>query len=362
MSYSTKVNKELHFKFIGYIIISSIIVIFTIMGILNGVMKSQVKNNMFYIQVLNYSLPLVKDLTYDESDMAESQMNIKTAILDYIGMDLFNPLTILSKESSYFAVSRKYLKPEVKNQFSLNPFKLEDISIFREEKKEGGSKPEEQLDNKADIYNPVIKKNLNESKPEVLIYHTHTTEYYAPATGKSAFDENFSVVAVGRELAKELQQNYGVSVIHDRTIHNSAYQNSYTRSGETLDKYLKKYNNDFKIIIDLHRDSGPAKKNVTYKINGQDAAKVMFVLSMNSKYIKNNQELSNNLKGFLDKEFPGFTRETTEYPRGKGTFNQSKHPNVVLIEVGADVNKIDEALVSARIIARAVAEQINGKR
>lgn len=140
MPYSTKVNKELHFKLIGYIIISSIIVIFTIMGILNGVMKSQVKNNMFYIQVLNYTLPVVKDLAYDESDMAESQMNIKTAILDYIGMDIFNPLTILSKESSYFAVSRKYVKPEVKNQFSLNSFKLEDISIFREEKKRRGVK------------------------------------------------------------------------------------------------------------------------------------------------------------------------------------------------------------------------------
>ncbi|WP_040211331.1 stage II sporulation protein P [Clostridium polynesiense] len=359
MPYSTKVNNELHLKPIVYIAVSALIVVLMVMGLLNSVMKSQVKNNMFYIQVLNYSLPIVKDVAYDESDMAESQMNLRTALLEYIGIDAFNPLNILSKENSYFSLGRKYLKPDMKSHFALDSFKLDDISIFREEKKEESDSASQET--KADIYNPAIKKNLNESKPEVLIYHTHTTEYYSPATLGSPFDENLSVVAVGREIAKELQQNYGISVIHDRTIHNTLYQNSYTRSGETLDKYLKKYN-DFKIIIDLHRDSGPSKKDITCKINGQDAAKLMFVLSRSSGYIKNNESLANSLKGFLDKNFPGISKPTKEYNRGKGNFNQSKNPNVVLIEVGADVNKIEEALFSGKIIARAIAEHINGKK
>ena len=63
-----------------------------------------------------------------------------------------------------------------------------------------------------------------------------------------------NVVGVGDVLANELEENYGISVIHDKTNHCISYNDSYTRSGETVDKYLQEYG-DFKMIIHLHRDS-----------------------------------------------------------------------------------------------------------
>ena len=96
----------------------------------------------------------------------------------------------------------------------------------------------------------------------MLIYHSHTTEAYLASdkdTTKNTFnaDETKNVVAVGDVIAEELENKYGISVIHDKTVNNVPdYNSSYKNSGVILDKYLKKYG-DFDLIIDLHRDGVP---------------------------------------------------------------------------------------------------------
>lgn len=354
MTYLTNANKENNLKLIICLFSSCLVVIFVVITMLNMVMKSQVTNNMFYVQLINYSLPVVKELAYDEADMAESQMSIKTAILEYFTMDLLNPMDILSKENSLFSLSNEGSIVEFDGQVTFNPFKLKDISIFRKE-----PEPEVVINDPpaSDIYNPSLKKPLNETVPEVLIYHTHTTEYFLPATSSTPFDEKYSVVAVGNEIANELRNNYGISVIHDKTIHNTLYNNSYTRAGETLDQYLSKHNS-FKVIIDLHRDAGSPQ--IATLQSGQKTAKLMFVLSKSSAYYTQNLAIADNLKGIIEGLFPGVTKNHVQYNRGKGNFNQDKNPNVVLLEVGTQNNNIDEALVSAKIVARAIAEYING--
>ena len=47
-------------------------------------------------------------------------------------------------------------------------------------------------------------------------------EYYNPATKETA-NENDSVVGVGNALAKELEQNYGIATLHDKTNHSVSY-------------------------------------------------------------------------------------------------------------------------------------------
>ena len=71
----------------------------------------------------------------------------------------------------------------------------------------------------------------------------------------SSSDGTKNVTSVGDVIEEELEKNYGIAVIHDKTVNDKGdYYGAYKKSGATLDKYLKEYG-DFKLIIDLHRDS-----------------------------------------------------------------------------------------------------------
>ena len=45
-----------------------------------------------------------------------------------------------------------------------------------------------------------------------------------------------------------------------------------------MEKYLKEYK-DFDLIIDMHRDAVYSKSSVTMNMNGENVAKLMFVLT-----------------------------------------------------------------------------------
>ena len=68
--------------------------------------------------------------------------------------------------------------------------------------------------------------------PQVLIYHTHTTESYQPVTEGNFHSVNKigTVREVGDVLAERLEE-LGYQVIHDETIHDHpSYSQSYSRS------------------------------------------------------------------------------------------------------------------------------------
>ena len=77
MPYITKANNNLNRKVSIFILTSSIIVLLTIVGILKLINSVETSNNMLYIEILNYTLPIVKEGAFDASDMAESSMNLK---------------------------------------------------------------------------------------------------------------------------------------------------------------------------------------------------------------------------------------------------------------------------------------------
>ncbi|MDD4698668.1 MAG: stage II sporulation protein P, partial [Oscillospiraceae bacterium] len=121
--------------------------------------------------------------------------------------------------------------------------------------------------------------------PQVLIYHTHATEsfmpedrdYYIDSDLSRSTDDTKNMVAVGNVLAQKLEEA-GFVVKHDATQHDyPSYTGSYTRSAETINKYLSEYPS-IKIIIDLHRDaisSGNTDKVAPIiEINGKKAAQV----------------------------------------------------------------------------------------
>jgi stage II sporulation protein P len=209
------------------------------------------------------------------------------------------------------------------------------------------------------VYEPKLKKKLNTSKPEVLIYHTHTSEAYEPADGGFTRDNNLNVCAVGSLLQEELQNNYGIATIHDTAINDMNYLQSYSKSAITLDKDLKKYKN-FKVIIDMHRDSGLNKKDITTKMNGENVAKMMFVMTASNPHSSKNMALANKLMDISNTLFPGFCKGIFTYEHGINYFNQNKSNAAVLIEVGSNINTIDEAKASSKYFARIIGQYING--
>lgn len=297
--------------------------------------------NLFYVEVLNYSFPLAKTLSFNEEDMAENSFSLYGMLLALSGVDIKRPLDLVGKEASYLQAFN-----ESEEGYDIEYFKLDDKNIA----KEGVGTQEI---NNINVVNPDLKKKLNTSKPEVLIYHTHTTEGYAvDSTGKG------NVTSVGDELVKELQNNYGIYAIDDKTVHDAtAYTQSYARSSVTLDKYIKSQG-DFKLVIDLHRDSVSNKNSVTLKINGESTAKIMMVMSKKNPHFNTNMAMANKLIQNSDKLFPGFCKGVCYYNYGTRYFNQDKSKNAVLIEVGADINTISEAKASAKYLARIIAESL----
>lgn len=313
------------------------------------------RQNTFYIQVLNNAMPIVKTSVFNDEDLAEGGFSIKKEILSVFNIDLNNPLALVLRE-----IPSMYQEGEEgenhEKSVIFNPFKLseKDISIEQEQKLDLPDKT-------VGVYNPKIKKTLNKAKPEVLIYHTHTTESFA-GIGKDSLQADKNICAAGDALANELEQNYGISVIHDKTVHNAAsYTESYARSGPTVDKYLKKYG-DFKLIIDLHRDSVESKKAVTTRMNGQDITKIMFVMAKKNPRYKKNLAVVNDLIQISDSLFPGYCRGIYDYNYGTKYFHQNKSDNAVLIEMGSYVNTIQEAKDSTKYLGRIIAEHINGKK
>ena len=209
------------------------------------------------------------------------------------------------------------------------------------------------------VYDKSLKTNIDHSKPRVLIYHTHTTEGYSDGPSDTV-DNSKNVVGVGEELTRILENDYGISVIHDKTNHYLSFTTCYEVSGNTVKSYLKKYG-DFDLIIDLHRDGGPQKKTITANINNEDVAKIMFVLGQNSGRYAANKALVDEFEGKANELFPGLIRQRTDYKKAKCGPNLGLSDGSLLIECGGNVNTTQEAMNTAKYIARLIAEHLNRK-
>ena len=87
------------------------------------------------------------------------------------------------------------------------------------------------------VYDKSLKTNIDHSKPRVLIYHTHTTEGYSDGPSDTV-DNSKNVVGIGEELTRILENDYGISVIHDKTNHYLSFTTCYEVSGNTVKSYL----------------------------------------------------------------------------------------------------------------------------
>lgn len=223
---------------------------------------------------------------------------------------------------------------------------------------------ESELDKQPDVH---ITKNT--PQPQVILYHTHTTESYM-MTEESCYPANFyprttdldySVVAVGNEIAKQLQAA-GISVVHDTTIHdNPSYVGAYSRSEATVENLLTEYPSAT-VTIDIHRDAigndEAGKSKPTCTIDGEKAAQIMIVSgcdpdgSVGIPDWEYNLRLALRLQEATENTYPGLARPL-QFCNSR--YNMDMTHGSLLVEVGGDVNTIDEAKRSGQCFGNVLA-------
>lgn len=218
----------------------------------------------------------------------------------------------------------------------------------------------------------VLKENLGftlqnaDAGPQILIFHTHTTEAYIPQGEDDLYtesdysrttDENFNMIRVGDEMERVFTE-MGLSVIHDRTLYDyPKYNGAYTRSRAGVEALLEQYPT-IQVIIDVHRDGLMDDKGTVYKpvttVDGVKTAQVMLVLGSddaggNHPNWRENLALAARIQKNMDALYPTLARPMI---LRKSDYNQDLSPGAFLVEVGSHGNTLQEALAGARCFAR----------
>lgn len=199
-------------------------------------------------------------------------------------------------------------------------------------------------------------------EPQILIFHTHTSEAYLDSRAGVAED---TVQGAGAVLAEALRERYGFQVIHETTVfdrtpdgaddRNNAYNNALPVVMALLEKYPS-----IEVVIDLHRDSGEAR---TVVVNGEPMAKVMLFNGLCrtkdgpiSYY--SNQNLTGNLAFSLHMQvtgnelFPGLMHRI--YLKSY-RYNMHLKEKYLLVELGTHKNTVAEAMASMEPLAEVLA-------
>lgn len=214
--------------------------------------------------------------------------------------------------------------------------------------------------------------SIDKSKPAVLIFHTHSTEgyellerdWYASDYSSRTKDISKNVVRVGTEITKQLE-NAGFSVIHDTAIHDTSYNGSYGRSRKSIEKILKE-NPQIEVVLDVHRDaihqSNGNKIKPVAEINGKKTAQIMIITGAEEGKVTDFPNWEHNLRFALqlqntaEKLYPGLMRPVFFSQR---KYNMDITKCSLLLEMGSDVNTLDEAAYAGRLIGSSLAEMLN---
>ncbi|MCU6763414.1 stage II sporulation protein P [Brotonthovivens ammoniilytica] len=210
------------------------------------------------------------------------------------------------------------------------------------------------------------KLSQDNSKPQILIYHTHSLEGYKDS--KSG-DLSTTVVGVGDYLTKLLKEKYGYNVIHDRGTYDKDRDNAYSVAGPALEKILAK-NPSIEVVIDLHRDGVNGNTKLVTETNGKKMAQVMFfnglsrttavgdIDYLHNPYIADNLAFSFQLQLQATQQYPGFARKI--YLKGY-RYNMHYRPKSLLVEVGAQTNTLQEAKNAMEPLAEVLDSVLSGE-
>lgn len=195
----------------------------------------------------------------------------------------------------------------------------------------------------------------------VLIYHTHTHEAYEMDDPDEYVtlerwrtdDDEHNIVRVGTELTALLEAR-GFVVVHDTTDNEQDdLSTAYERSLVTLSGYADE---KFDLYIDMHRDAYTEGQAQTCSFGGENAAKLMVLIGSGENFnvkpfYKENYALALKITDAVNGICPGLCRDVMVKT---GRYNQHVGVNSILVEVGNNMNTLDQALASMPALADAI--------
>lgn len=220
--------------------------------------------------------------------------------------------------------------------------------------------------------NPDIRIK-NTGDPQVLIVHTHTSESYM-SEDRDFFYESYyprsledskNVTQVGKVISETLIKN-GINCIHNMTYHdNPSYSGSYSRAAKTIQKCLEEYPS-IQVVLDIHRDSLGTKETgkikPVFNFQNKKSSQIMIISgcdpdgSLGFPNWQKNLILALKLQNYCENMFPGITRPLNF---SKVKYNENLTPGSLLIEIGSEVNTLQESVNTGVLLGEALSELLN---
>lgn len=192
-------------------------------------------------------------------------------------------------------------------------------------------------------------------EPMIFIYTTHNAESYRLTQGVAKLEgKNGGVSQVSQTLVKAIESKHGIKTIYSDVIHDYPdFTKAYYNSMQTVKKHLQKYNK-IQVVLDIHRDAGLQKRADTLvRINGKDCAKVLIVVGTAHSQWQQNLAFAQKLENKANELYPGLIKCVRLFK--DRVYNQNLHSRALLLEFGSDLNKEEDAVESAKLLADVIA-------
>jgi stage II sporulation protein P len=216
---------------------------------------------------------------------------------------------------------------------------------------------------------------IDKALPSVLIFHTHTTEgfeildrtWYAADWNSRTSNSYRNIVRVGEAMAQMLERA-GFVVIHDTTIFDVPFAGAYDRSRVAVQDWLDRYPS-IQVTIDVHRDaihrSNGDRIRPVANVLGQQAAQVMLIAGVEEGRVaelpdgfpdwEQNLAMATQFHAFAQTRYPGVMKPLFFCPR---RYNIDLTPFSMFFEIGTDVNTLQEAVFTGKLMGEALAAML----
>ncbi len=209
-----------------------------------------------------------------------------------------------------------------------------------------------------DIDDLKISKSMsNTTNNIVYIYNTHDTEKYSlPYTSDYSITPDVTLVS---KILKEYLKNYNInSYIESSSMKEYLSKNKlkYTDSYKASRYYLEKnLTNDYKLILDIHRDS-LRHKYTLYEKDNKKYARILFIIGADNKDYKKNKLIADNLNNRLNNEYKGISRGVTL--REEISYNQDLNNKIILVKIGGIDSTLEELNNTMEVFAKIISDYI----
>lgn len=272
--------------------------------------------------------------------------NIKNKVIKYL-------IVLLIIFSYYFILKNTnfldIIKEKIENKYNnseINIEKLKTEIVYKS------------LNKIVDLTDINISKSISLSSDNlVYIYNTHDTEKYTlPFTSDYSIIPDVTLVS---KMLKEYLKNYNIdsyietSKTKDYLKKNKLkYSDSYEASRYYLEKNLNK---NYKLIIDIHRDS-LRHKYTLYEKDNKKYARILFIIGASNKNYKKNKEVAENLNNRLNSKYKGISRGVTI--REDTAYNQDLNERIILVKIGGIDNTLEELNNTMEVFSKVINDYI----